>query len=491
MISLQADNRPLESMENFSYLSDNYNSGVSSFVVQNSDDFAINDYLLLSQFGSKAAEIVKITGLAKSTNTITTESPTKYPHTESTRVTKLRYNMIRWYHGETADWDTLPSSPDHLSDWQYLGDDTTQWAITDAGSGRWKFQWTGVGKRPRVLDYFPYPIPTPGSIDFTITISGGNFNANNQVNNVIVYEVGEDGNGYGYFIIPATGSAETVTTGTGVVKVYTEYVDITVDSFFTRYNDLLFTTGFGYLGWWNSTTHIQTIVKSPIPYAGFPANTAKAIIDDFFSTLNSNELKLISRTDAFTWLSEGYSEALNELNLVNKEYSAEVPLAITYVAGTTEYALPANFSRTLEVWKGDVANGGEIIDSIRQSEIEAYKRTNNTKIKYYLRGIKDLSVMGDSYIGLVGDIDDGTIINVRYIPKATPQIQNYSGIYLPNNNFYMLKDFIMFRASPKLGKGSGADYYKLFEAKIQKMKLNSIKQDNGIDSFSIADNANV
>lgn len=498
MITLKSSNTPLEEMEGFSHLHDNYNSGETSFVVTNADDFSVDDYLLLGIFGTESAEISKVTGLNKSTNTVTIESTTRFAHPESTKVTKLRYNMVRWYLGLGPDYDNLPSALTELRDWQKIGNDTTQWDITDVGSGRFKYQWDGTGKKPRILDYFPYPVPSAGSIDITVTIQAENFNSANNVTNKMVYEVGEDVNGYGYFVIANTGAAENnVTTGSGYIQFYTNYLDINSDNLYTTYLDLTNTVGFGYWGWWNPTTHIQTVNKSPIPYAGFPPNTAKAIIDDFYSTLNTKEVKLVTRDDAFRWLSEGYSVALNELNLINKEYSAVLPLSVATVVGQREYALPSNFSKIISVNGVNNADSTDNLrmDVIRQDQIDEYEATDPSEIKYYLRGVKDLEIddinsgaNAEMYIGFSPLPSEIVNYQLRYVPKAVVVTKNYDAIFLPNNNFYCLKDYLLFRASPKLGRGDGSQYFQLFQSEINRMKVDSNKQDGTASSWASASN---
>lgn len=486
-------------MEGFSYLHDNYSSGVSSIVVTNADDFSVTDYLLLGIFGTESSEIVKIIGLNKSTNTITLETATRFAHPESTKVTKLRYNIVRWYRGDGPDYDNLPSPIEELRDWAKIGDDTTRWDITDEGGGYFKYQWDGNGKKPRILDYFPWPTPSAGSSDITVTIQSQYFNANNNVTNQLVYSVGEDGSGNGYFVIyNASGVAESsVATGNGYIQFYTNFLDLDTDNIYTSYRDLVNETGFGYWAWWNPTTHIQTVNKSPIPYAGFPPNTAKAIIDDFYSTLNTKEIKLVTRDDAFRWLSEGYTIALNELNMINKEYSAVLPLNVATVAGQREYALPANFSKLLSVQGIGNVNASENmrLDSTRQDEIDEYESQDPQTIKYYLRGVKDLEVddinddpYAEMYIGFTPLPEGVSNYQIRYVPKAVSITKNYDAIYLPNNNFYCLKDFMLFRAAPKLGRGDGSSYFQLFQAEVNRMKVDSNKQDGTPSSWGMASN---
>lgn len=500
MITIRADNRALLDMnEGFSYLANNYNSDVGTLVVTNIASFAADDPVLIGQFGSETAEIAYISSVNTDTNTLTLENNTKFAHPESTRVSKLRYSMVEFLWGDGPDYDALGTPATSQDIPTLLGDSSTEWNIT-VSSGRTTYTWSGTGTNPRVSDYFDYPLPSAGSFTKRGWVYSPNFNSSNNVTTTagaLIYEVGED-----FFTIVNAGVNESgVTTGTGYIKLEAQFIDVTADQFYTIFRDDVLTTGFGYFRWWNPREHIGTIVKSPVPYLGFPANSAKSIIDDFFSTLNSKELKLVSREDAFRWLSEGYSVALNELNLVNKEYGEITPYAITTVAGTREYALPANCSRITRVWNLD---DDVEISAMKYDHTEEYEAWSNTSTRFYIRGVKDLEVpdynaavrsgpndAAELYIGFSPVPSTAMNLQVKYIPKAVPLVKNYDAVFMPNNNFYFLKDFMMFRAAPKLGRGTGENYYSLFQNEINRMKANAFKQDNQLDSWGIASNANV
>lgn len=108
MIILEADNRTLTSGQKYTYTSTNYSSGVSSIVVLNATDsiFATDAYLLLGNFGSENTEIVKISTVNNDTGVITLTSSTVFAHPESTRVTILPYNQVRFFHTTSTTYDT-------------------------------------------------------------------------------------------------------------------------------------------------------------------------------------------------------------------------------------------------------------------------------------------------------------------------------------------------------------------------------------------------
>ena len=123
MISLEADNRTLVNTSKYSFLQTNYSSGVSSFSVLNATDsvYASNAFLLLGNFGAEEAEIVKILTVNNSTGEITTTTPTLFAHAESTRVSVLPYDKIRFFYTATTTFDVATPLSGYIdlqpSDW--------------------------------------------------------------------------------------------------------------------------------------------------------------------------------------------------------------------------------------------------------------------------------------------------------------------------------------------------------------------------------------
>ena len=99
MITLKSDSRSLTYNAKFSYLTDNYVSGVGTLIVVNGTAFAVNDYVLLGEFGSETSEIRKISSVT--TNTLGIDT-TLFSHSQDTKVTILKYNQVRFYHTTTA-----------------------------------------------------------------------------------------------------------------------------------------------------------------------------------------------------------------------------------------------------------------------------------------------------------------------------------------------------------------------------------------------------
>lgn len=106
-IVIEADNRSLTQAAKYTYTQTNLASGVSSFSVLNATDtvFATNAFLLLGNFGAEDTEIVKISTVNNTTGAITTAAATKFGHPESTRVTVIPYDQIRFFRTTTTTFD--------------------------------------------------------------------------------------------------------------------------------------------------------------------------------------------------------------------------------------------------------------------------------------------------------------------------------------------------------------------------------------------------
>lgn len=107
-VTLKADNRSLTTDAKYSYLSTNYVSGVSSFVLVNADGLAVDQYITIGNFGSETTEIARVASVTAATNTITLKTDagaaytTRFAHSESTKITVIPYNQVRFYWTATA-----------------------------------------------------------------------------------------------------------------------------------------------------------------------------------------------------------------------------------------------------------------------------------------------------------------------------------------------------------------------------------------------------
>jgi hypothetical protein len=111
MLTLKSQNQSLTKNTSFSFLSTNYASGVGSVVVSNSNVFAANDHVLFGEWGSESSELMLIDSVNTSTHTITFKADTtctpnlpattKFSHSESTRITIVKYNSVKFYRTTT------------------------------------------------------------------------------------------------------------------------------------------------------------------------------------------------------------------------------------------------------------------------------------------------------------------------------------------------------------------------------------------------------
>lgn len=256
-------------------------------------------------------------------------------------------------------------------------------------------------------------------------------------------------------------------------------IDVQVDSLYTLVSDTTNTTGYGWFIFYNSTTDKSTVNSNYIPYGDFAANTAKKIIDGFLRSLNQRESMLISMTDAFEWLTEGYSVALTELNMVNKEYSATISSVITTVVGTAEYDFPTNASEIESVWDGTY---DKKVDECSLRDVDRRNSDSGSPIQYYVRGNK---------IGFSPTPDEAIDYKLTYITKPATMTSLTDTIDLPDNKHYILKDYLRFRAAEPLGKKNGPMYFDLFMKGVLSMKTSAIKRSGKPDSWDIADECNV
>lgn len=367
---LKADNRTLVANSKNSYLVNSYSSATSTLYVTNTEGFAVDKYVLIGNFGSESAEILKIASVTDSTGALTFKTElgaaatTRFAHSESTKVSVIAYNQVKFYYETTS------------------------------------------------------------------TFTGNNL----------------------------------LTT-----------VDIQPSDWFTVYDDIVNSTNYGFFRFYNSTTLTFSDPSNAIPYSGFTYNTTKNIIDSFFSLLNNKELKLISFEETMLWLNEGYSLMRNQLNLVNTEYGAAVPVTLNVLAGVSEYLLPADFSDLLSF----VDNQGLKIDFIKLPDVSSYTMSQP---RYYIRG---------KYLGLAPTPSVDYTAVYRYTTKA-PIINSYDDeIDLPNDAHYLLKDYMVFRAYQKLKYPNALEYFKMFDNSLNRMKVDAIHRSANLDSWGIDSAANV
>lgn len=378
MITLSADNRSLLDATPFSFLTDNVASGASTLEVVNADAFAVNDFILLGLFGVENAEIFRVTAVNTATNTLTladkdgNSASTVSPHAESTKVTVIPFNEIRFY-------------------------------------------WTAA----------------------TGTIADEN---------------------------PTFDTANPLTGWT----------NLTPSDWFTSFSDTDHATGFGWFVFRNSITLESSQPSNAIPYTGFASNSVQQIFSDFMSLLSNRELKLVTQEDMYSWLNEGHSITRNKLNLSNPEYTVSSAKTLTLVPGTSEYLLDADFGDLVEIIDGEAY-------PIRSLTIRQAMSYTGDVPHYYIRG---------RYLGIVPTPAQAGTYTYRYRSKGTRLTSYDDLIDLPDMGFYILKDWMMWRACLKFQNPNASTYYKSFADGLNTLIASSVKRDASLDSWGIAPSAN-
>lgn len=400
MIVLQSDNRVLVANSKYTYLTQNYSSGVSTINVANTEPLAVNNFILLGEFGHADAEIFRIVSIDSATGDIVIGDEngaidtTIQAHPESTKVTFLPYNKVKFFWtaatGTISDEDPTFSTANPLSDW----------------------------------------------------------------------------------------------------------TDLDPSSYYTNYTDSTNLTGFGWFEYKNSYTTEVSQESNPIPYIGFSLNTVSNVFTDFESLLNVRELKMVSLADKFAWLNEALAVLKNKLNLTNCEYTVSSVQTLSIVSGTKEYQLPDDFADMVEITNGlnTSSTTGRSIPFMPVSKalsyggdtmggwLNNYYSTSLGMVYYYLRG---------RYIGFVPTPDTSATYYYTYRKKATRLTSLSDYIDLPDNAFYCLKDFMMYRAKLKFSDPSAATYYQAFADGVNLFMQSAVKRSANLDSWEPSPHSNV
>ena len=377
-IILECDNRILTNGAKYSYLVTNYASNITSFSVLNATDTAFEEdaFLLLGNFGAEDAEVVQIASGDWNTGSIIITTPTLFAHAESTRVTVLPYDQIRFFH--------------------------------------------------------------------------------------------------------------TTTTTFGTGTPLTGYVNIQPSDWFSTFSDETYSTGYGWYTFYNSVTTTLSQESNPIPYIGFETNTTEQILSDFFSMLSNKELRLVTREDALSWLSEGYSKLRNKLNLTNVEFTASAVTPLVLVAGQIEYDLPSDFDHLLFFASGlssadPGVRGGVKLDISFIPLREAYTY-NGTGPRYYIRGKK---------LGILPTPTEGATYHYMYNQRPPRLVLNSDEVDLPSGGEYCLKDWALYRAFLKFQNPQYKMYLESFTNGLNDMIISSVKRDANLDCWMPTRQSNV
>jgi len=253
---------------------------------------------------------------------ITVGDFTKYAHSESTKVTIIPFNKVRFFRTET------PGTPNTI-----------------------EYSSLSVNQNKSVTEKTISKISNPATTTYTNT---------------------DD---------PSTVTTVDYTPPVvfdGAVAL-TDIMDIQVSDFYTTISDTVNIDGYGWFAFYNTVTGRYSAISNPIPYGGFPENTVKKAFDTFDSSLNTKELKLITTSDRFSWINEAMAYMTNELNLGNWEYNSSEELTLTIKGGQAKYLLPQNFSDLLYI--NDIDG-----NKVQHYSATFQKSIINTLIKYIIRG---------------------------------------------------------------------------------------------------------
>jgi len=253
--------------------------------------------------------------------------------------------------------------------------------------------------------------------------------------------------------------------------------DLDPATWYSTFEDSTNTTGFGWFIYYNSVTTGWSQESNPIPYVGFAGNTVAQVFEDFDSLLNINELRLVTLEDKFSWLNEALALLKNKLNLNNIEYFVSTDQTLTIVSGTQEYILPNDFSDLASIHDG--TSSKLTIPFMNVQEANSY--TGGVQ-HYYLR---------NRYIGFVPTPTDNGTYKYKYRQKASTVTSVSTYLDLPDNAFYALKDFMMYRASLKFSNPIATTYYESFTNSVNLSVQASVKRESNLDSWDIAPWANV
>jgi hypothetical protein len=289
-----------------------------------------------------------------------------------------------------------------------------------------------------------------------------------------------------FYHTPATGTILDETPVFNEDTPLTSWTTIDPTSFYTVYNDTFYDTGFGWFLYKNALTDDVSQESNPVPYTGFTGNTAEFIFADFQSLLNSNELKLVTYADMFSWLNEAIAIFTNKLNLSNPEFTVTSPQTVTLIAGVAEYLLPPDFTDMVEIVHPTTSSlAGTVIDFIPVSHVQEYNASSPSRggLKYYLRG---------RYLGFSPvPTHSGGIVKYTYRARSSRISSLSTIITLPDNGEMILKSWMMYRAYMKFNNPLASMYLQDWTNSLNLLIQSSVKRNSSLECFGISSSSNV
>lgn len=201
MITLLADNRTLANDAKYSYLNDNYASGVSTIQIANTSGFAADSFIIVGEFGNEDAEIFRIGTVNSSTGDITLKdadgnaTTTKFAHPESTKVIVTQFDQIRFYWtaalGTIADETPTFATTTPLTSWAQIT--PAEWYTTyDDSDHSTGFGWFVYRNSvTSVSSQTSNPIPYAGFSQNTVAAVFADFDSLLNVNELKIVTLSE------------------------------------------------------------------------------------------------------------------------------------------------------------------------------------------------------------------------------------------------------------------------------------------------------------
>lgn len=255
----------------------------------------------------------------------------------------------------------------------------------------------------------------------------------------------------------------------------TGWIDLDPQNWFTSYSDAANSTGFGWFIYQNSVSLEASQESNPIPYAGFDGNTVANVFAGFESLLNNNELRLVTTDEKFEWLNEALALVRNKLNLTSVEYFVSPQLTLNVVAGTTEYLLPSDFSDLVSI-TGTEGGYNEPLPFISVNKLGSFNAAQ------YAGGVPFYYIR-NRYIGFAPTPSRDTTYQYAYRKKSTRVSSLSDYIDLPDDAYYSLKDYMMYRASLKFSNPIARMYLEAFTSGMNLYVQAAVKRDADLDSW--------
>lgn len=255
----------------------------------------------------------------------------------------------------------------------------------------------------------------------------------------------------------------------------TGWLDLDPQNWFTSYSDASHSDGFGWFLYQNSVALEASQESNPIPYAGFDGNTVANVFAGFESLLNNNELRLVTTDEKFEWLNEALALVRNKLNLTSVEYFVSTPQTLTVVAGTTEYLLPSDFSDLVSI-TGTEGGYNEALPFLSVNKLGSFNAAQ------YAGGVPFYYIR-NRYIGFAPSPTRDVTYQYAYRKKSTRVSSLSDYIDLPDDAYYSLKDYMMYRVSLKFNNPIARMFLEAFTGSVNLYIQSAVKRDADLDSW--------